>query len=136
MKACIISIGNELLSGQTVDTNAAWLSGQLFQRGIATAGSWAVPDEQSRIVAAIGQAATEGTLILITGGLGPTDDDITRQAVAAWLEVDLEFHPDIRISFGDVRRDSQKALNVHIAFYLRFQLLDVNTSYCCMGDDA
>ncbi|MHC4374140.1 MAG: competence/damage-inducible protein A, partial [Planctomycetota bacterium] len=46
-------------------------------------------------VSAIGQAATEGALILITGGLGPTDDDVTRQAVAAWLEVELEFHPEL-----------------------------------------
>jgi nicotinamide-nucleotide amidase len=95
MKAGIISIGNELLSGQTVDTNAAWLAGQLFEKGMATVGSWTVPDEQARIVSAIGQAATEGTLILITGGLGPTDDDVTRQAVAAWLEVELEFHPEL-----------------------------------------
>ncbi|MHC4930294.1 MAG: molybdopterin-binding protein [Planctomycetota bacterium] len=95
MKASIISIGNELLSGQTVDTNAAWLAGQLFEKGIATVGSWTVPDEQARIVSAIGQAATEGALILITGGLGPTDDDVTRQAVAAWLEVQLEFHPEL-----------------------------------------
>lgn len=95
MKACIISIGNELLNGQTVDTNTAWLSGQLFQMGIATAGSWTVPDEQSHIMSAIGQASRDGDLILITGGLGPTDDDITRQAVASWLGVDLEFHPEL-----------------------------------------
>jgi nicotinamide-nucleotide amidase len=101
MKACIISIGNELLSGQTVDTNAAWLSGQLFQMGIATAGGWTVPDEQPRIVSAIDQASLDGDLILITGGLGPTDDDLTRQAVAAWLEVALEFHPELLAQISD-----------------------------------
>ena len=93
MKACIISIGNELLSGQTVDTNAAWLSNQLLEMGIAVTGGWTVPDDQSRVVAAIDQAAQLGGLILITGGLGPTDDDLTRQAAAAYLGVDLVFQP-------------------------------------------
>jgi len=101
MKACIISIGNELLSGQTVDTNTAWLSGQLFEMGIITAGSWTVPDEQSRIVAAIFQASLDGTLILITGGLGPTRDDLTRQALATWLGVALEFHPELLTQISD-----------------------------------
>ncbi|MHC5156120.1 MAG: competence/damage-inducible protein A [Planctomycetota bacterium] len=93
MKACIISIGNELLSGQTVDTNAAWLSNKLLEMGIAVTGGWTVPDDQSRVVAAIDQAAQLGGLILITGGLGPTDDDLTRQAAAAYLDVDLVFQP-------------------------------------------
>ena len=95
MKACIISIGNELLNGQTVDTNAAWFSGKLLEMGIAVAGVWTVPDEQSRIVAAIRQASQEGDLILVTGGLGPTDDDLTRQAVAAYLDRPLESRPEL-----------------------------------------
>jgi len=101
MKACIISIGNELLSGQTVDTNAAWLSGKLLEMGIATIGSWTVPDEQLRIVAAIRQASQDGELILVTGGLGPTDDDLTRQAVAAYLDVALEFQPELLTQISD-----------------------------------
>ena len=101
MKACIISIGNELLSGQTVDTNTAWLSGQLLARGMAVAGSWTVPDEQLRIVAAIRQASQEGELILITGGLGPTDDDLTRQAVADYLGMALAFHPELLVQISD-----------------------------------
>lgn len=95
MKACIISIGNELLSGQTVDTNAAWVSGKLLEMGIPVAGGWTVPDEQTRIVTAIRQAAQVGQLILLTGGLGPTDDDLTRQAVATYLGVDLVFKPEL-----------------------------------------
>jgi nicotinamide-nucleotide amidase len=101
MKACIISIGNELLSGQTIDTNTAWLSGELFEMGIATAGGWAVPDEPSRIVGAVRQASLDGDLILITGGLGPTDDDLTRQAVAAYLDVSLEFQPELLTHISD-----------------------------------
>ena len=100
MKACVISIGNELLSGQTVDTNAAWLAGKLFGMGIAVAGVWTVPDEQARIVAAIDQASQEGDLILVTGGLGPTDDDLTRQAVAAYLDRPLESRPELLTSIS------------------------------------
>jgi nicotinamide-nucleotide amidase len=94
-KACIVSIGNELLSGQTVDTNASWLAARLLERGGLTAGIWLVPDEKQRIVTAIQDASQQGELIFITGGLGPTDDDLTRDAVAAYLGVELEFHPEI-----------------------------------------
>ena len=95
MKACIISIGNELLNGQTVDTNAAWLSQQLCEMGVAAAGCWMVPDEQNRIVDALSEAVKQGHFILLSGGLGPTDDDLTRQAVAAFLGVELEFQPEV-----------------------------------------
>ncbi len=101
MKACIISIGNELLSGQTVDTNATWLSGKLFEMGIVTTGSWVVPDEQPRILAAIRQASQDGNLILITGGLGPTKDDLTRRAVADYWDVALEFQPELLAQISD-----------------------------------
>jgi len=94
-KACIVSIGNELLNGQTVDTNASWLAGRLLEKGVLTAGIWLVPDEKQRIVKAIQDASELGDLILITGGLGPTDDDLTRDAVAAYLGVELEFHTEI-----------------------------------------
>lgn len=100
-KACIVSIGNELLSGQTVDTNASWLAGKLLEKGVLTAGIWLVPDEEMRIVKAIHDAAEQGELIFITGGLGPTDDDLTRNAVAAYLGVELEFHPEILSIIND-----------------------------------
>lgn len=95
MKACIVSIGNELLNGQTTDTNSSWLAGRLLELGIATVGGWTVPDEISSIVKALEAAAGQADIVLVTGGLGPTDDDLTRQAVAAYLGVELEFHPDI-----------------------------------------
>jgi nicotinamide-nucleotide amidase len=95
MKACIISIGNELLNGQTVNTNASWLSGELFRMGIPTVGGWIVVDRQDSIVDALSQAAVQGDLILVTGGLGPTDDDLTRESVAAFLGQPLQFHQSL-----------------------------------------
>lgn len=95
MKACTVSIGNELLNGQTTDTNTSWLAGRLFDAGIITVGGWIVPDEIDRIAGALKAAAEQADIIFVTGGLGPTDDDLTRQAVADYLEVELEFHPNI-----------------------------------------
>lgn len=120
MKACIISIGNELLSGQTVDTNAAWLSGKLFEMGIATVGGWTVADEPARIIDAVRQASIDGDLVLITGGLGPTDDDLTRQAIAAYLDVSLEFQPELltRISDFFEKRGKKMAPNNRSQAYL------------------
>ena len=100
-KACIISIGNELLSGQTTDTNASWLAARLFEKGVLTAGVWQVPDEKERIVKAIQDASQQGELIMVTGGLGPTDDDLTREAVAACLGAELEFHDEILRAMND-----------------------------------
>jgi nicotinamide-nucleotide amidase len=90
-RACIVSIGNELLNGRTVDTNAHWLSGQLLTFGIPTCGVWVVGDEIDRIVSSLADAGKVGDLIFITGGLGPTDDDLARQAMADFLGVELEF---------------------------------------------
>jgi len=90
MKAVIISIGDELVLGQTVDTNAAWLSERLARRGIATARHITVPDHRLSIVDALRKGLSEGELVLVTGGLGPTDDDLTRFALADVLGVKLE----------------------------------------------
>lgn len=90
MHAFIVSIGDELALGQTVDTNSAWLSAKLAARGIATLMHLTVADDQRAIVDALKLAVREGELVLVTGGLGPTDDDLTRQAIADLLGVELE----------------------------------------------
>lgn len=94
-RAYILSIGNELLSGQTVDTNAAWLAGELLTEGISTAGVSLVPDEVGRIVHSLQEASAAGDVILLTGGLGPTDDDLTRHGLAAFLGRNLELRPEL-----------------------------------------
>lgn len=88
-QAAIITVGNELLSGFTVDTNAAYLGQQLWSLGIPLATTVTVPDEIDTIVGAMERVQADADLILITGGLGPTDDDLTRHALARMMDVDL-----------------------------------------------
>jgi nicotinamide-nucleotide amidase len=93
--AFLLSIGNELLSGLTVDTNAAWISGQLAELGIPTIGVLTVPDEIADTVEALRLAISKADIVIVTGGLGPTDDDLTRQSLAQYLGVELQFHPEL-----------------------------------------
>ena len=90
-KAGIISVGNEILAGQILDSNSGYLSRQLLSCGIRPVGFWAVGDEVGRIAGAIEQAVEESDVVLITGGLGPTDDDLTRKALAEFMGTELEF---------------------------------------------
>jgi nicotinamide-nucleotide amidase len=94
MNAIILSIGDELVLGQTVDTNSAWLSARLASLGFAVLQHTTVPDDQPAIESAIRRAVTDCDLLLINGGLGPTPDDLTRQAVAVALNVPLELNAD------------------------------------------
>jgi nicotinamide-nucleotide amidase len=94
-KACIVSIGNELLSGKTVDTNAAYIAAQLRTAGIPVLGVYSVGDELPAIGRKLALAAEEADILILTGGLGPTDDDLTRQAIASFLGVDLVLQDDL-----------------------------------------
>ena len=94
-KACIVSIGNELLNGKTIDTNAAYIAGRLRTVSLPVVGVHTVPDEMPAIERALALAAGEADVVVATGGLGPTDDDVTRQALAGFLGVDLVLRPDL-----------------------------------------
>src|SRR5687767_12534199 len=90
MRAIILSVGDELVLGQTVDTNSAWLSQQLAAVGFAVAAHVTVADDQRAIEQAVEEAVGRCDVLLISGGLGPTHDDLTRQALAAVLNEPLE----------------------------------------------
>jgi len=94
-KASIVSIGNELLSGKTVDTNEAYIAAQLRTVGIPVLGVYSVGDDEPAIRQKLALAAQEADVVLITGGLGPTDDDLTRQAIAGFLGTDLVLREDL-----------------------------------------
>jgi nicotinamide-nucleotide amidase len=92
MTAIILSIGDELVLGQTVDTNSAWLSQQLAAVGVAVAAHMTVGDDQPGIEQAIRDTAPRCDYLIVTGGIGPTPDDLTRQALAAVMEQPLEMN--------------------------------------------
>ena len=89
MRCEIVAVGTELLLGQVVDTNSAWMGEQLALAGIDHTHGQVVGDNLDRIVAALHLALSRADAVLVCGGLGPTHDDITREAVAAVMDVDL-----------------------------------------------
>lgn len=90
MDAAIISIGTELTTGQNVDTNSAWLAAELTELGAAVVGHQTVGDDVGRIQAAIQRALDQADFVVLTGGLGPTPDDLTREALARAIGQPLE----------------------------------------------
>jgi nicotinamide-nucleotide amidase len=89
MNAIIVSVGNELTSGQTVDTNSAYLSRRIAEFGICPLAHWTVGDSRRDIAEAIARASGSADVVIVSGGLGPTADDQTRQAVAEALGCEL-----------------------------------------------
>ena len=91
----VVAVGTELLLGQIVDTNRAWLGEQLALAGIDVQRGQTVGDNHGRIVAAMREALGRADAVLVCGGLGPTQDDITRQAIAEVLGVDLVLDDEV-----------------------------------------
>ena len=89
MKAQILSVGNEIISGRIADTNAAYLSDQLETMGVHVARHVAVGDDEAALIEELRTSSRHFDVILITGGIGPTRDDITRQAVAKAADTEL-----------------------------------------------
>lgn len=85
----IIIIGDEILYGQTLDTNSHWISGELDRIGIRVIRKTTVGDQEERILEAFEDAERRAQLILITGGLGPTNDDLTKPCLAKYFHADL-----------------------------------------------
>lgn len=81
MRAAILSIGDELTLGQNLDTNSAWLSARLAEVGVLTVEHRTVADDRPRMAHTIGELIAEHDVLIITGGLGPTADDLTREAL-------------------------------------------------------
>ncbi|MFN0034727.1 MAG: CinA family nicotinamide mononucleotide deamidase-related protein [Saprospiraceae bacterium] len=95
MTAHLLTIGDEILIGQIVDTNSAWMSRQLNLNGIAVTSKSSVGDTRQAIVAGIEHAASTASIILMTGGLGPTKDDITKSTLAEMFGCQMVFHQEV-----------------------------------------
>src|SRR3954470_4445084 len=94
MRAEIISIGSELTTGRNLDTNAQWLSRRLAEMGIPVHYHTTIADDLEVNLEAFRIAVQRCGLVLCTGGLGPTQDDLTREVLAKTAGVDLVFHDE------------------------------------------
>ncbi|MEZ3143223.1 competence/damage-inducible protein A [Halobaculum sp. MBLA0143] len=89
MEAAIVTVGDELLAGDTTNTNAAWLAGELTDRGVAVERVTTVPDREPDIARVVNEYRADYDAVLVTGGVGPTHDDVTMVGVAAAVGRDL-----------------------------------------------
>ncbi len=101
MKAEILSIGTELLLGSITDTNAAWLAQQLPLLGIDLFFISQVGDNLGRLTETISRAHGRSDLVICTGGLGPTEDDLTREAISGFLNEPMEVQPELEASLRE-----------------------------------
>lgn len=101
LTAAVVAVGDELLLGDTVNTNASWLGGELARVGVQVVASTMVGDDLARMQVALRRALDDADVVVVTGGLGPTSDDITREAVAAVAGVDLVRDPDLAQELKD-----------------------------------
>ena len=92
MEAEIITIGDELLIGQTVDTNSAYLGQKLGSIGISISRKTAISDNEKAILQAIAESQSRCNILIITGGLGPTKDDITKHTLCELFQTELVMH--------------------------------------------
>jgi competence/damage-inducible protein cinA len=101
MNVEIITIGTELLIGQVVDTNSAWMGTQLNLAGFDVTRKATIPDTGTAIKSAITEALGRVSIVLVTGGLGPTKDDITKQTLCELFDTTLVFNQAV---YEDVER--------------------------------
>lgn len=113
MKCNVVAVGTELLLGQIVDTNSSYIGEQLAATGIASHLQLKVGDNLERVVAAITLALADADAVIICGGLGPTHDDLTRDALAAVMGTELEHNEEVATVIRDLfaRRNRTMAAN-------------------------
>ena len=111
MKAEIITIGDELLIGQVVDTNSAWMAQRLNEAGISLHQITSVHDNREHILAAIDEAFSRADIVFTTGGLGPTKDDITKQVLCDYFQTTLVEDSRVREHIYMLYQDRPDVLN-------------------------
>ncbi len=111
MKAEIITIGDELLIGQVVDTNSAWMAQRLNEAGIALHQITSVHDDRQHILKALDEAFSRADIVFTTGGLGPTKDDITKHVLCEYFGTTLVEDPHVRAHIHELYKERPEALN-------------------------
>jgi len=94
MNAIIITIGDEILMGQILDTNSRYMAKKLTEIGVEVTEILSIPDKREEIYETVDYAMQEADLILVTGGLGPTKDDVTKKVLAEYFGSRIVFHPE------------------------------------------
>jgi nicotinamide-nucleotide amidase len=95
MNAEIIAAGSELLTAERIDTNSLYLTAELNNLGVEVTAKAVIGDDRDRLADAVRAALSRSPIVILSGGLGPTEDDVTREAVAMALDRKLVFHPEI-----------------------------------------
>lgn len=111
MRAEIITIGDELLIGQVVDTNSAWMAERLNEIGVELYQITSVHDRREHIVAALDEAFSRADIVLTTGGLGPTNDDITKHVLCEYFDTHLIEDQRVRAHIMDLYHERPDVLN-------------------------
>ncbi len=120
MKAAIISIGDELLIGQTINTNAAWLGKEFSLLGIPVEHSWTIADTSEAIKDSLDHLIPKVQIIIMTGGLGPTKDDLTKYTLTDYFNTSLEIVPEVLERITDFFNKRNR------------EMLDVNTQQAAL----
>ena len=107
----IITIGDEILIGQIVDTNSAWMAVELNKAGFQLAQITSVHDEADHIKKALDEALLRADVVLMTGGLGPTKDDITKQTLCEYFGTKLVLNPDVLENIQQIYHTRQSVMN-------------------------
>ena len=110
-QAEIITIGDELLIGQVIDTNSAWMATRLNEWGYEVKSIVSVHDDAEQIRAALREAEQQVDVVLLTGGLGPTKDDITKHTLCAYFHTRLTYRPEIREHLEQLYASRPEVLN-------------------------
>ncbi len=111
MQAVIITIGDELLIGQVVDTNSAYIASQLNRYGIEVIEDVSIHDEAHQIKEALDEALRKSSIVLLTGGLGPTKDDITKRVLCDYFHTSLVESEEVKSHIYTLYQDRQDVLN-------------------------
>ena len=117
MKAYLITIGDEILLGQILDTNSRYMAAELARRGIDTVAMQSISDEPQAICRAVDEAFKQADVVLVTGGLGPTKDDVTKKTLAEYFGTPLVFN-----------EQASKWVEQVLAHYPRVHLNEYNKS--------
>ena len=109
MEVAIVTVGDELLAGETENTNATWLARQLTERGVTVTRSLTIPDERELIAEYVHEWRGAFDAVIVTGGLGDTPDDVRLEAVAAAFDREMVVQPDVRERVAQKARQFREA---------------------------